>query len=421
MRRAFPVYLVLLLLLPGCLTATYLPVPPHVLRDGSGSKQLATLQSEDQTADMKIFYVTDRRLERDGEEGLVFGHRRSRYVIYGSATVGLRPDASWNELVAYSGAEKPKARQYRMDLEYVTKSGEFQSATQRIAAKDGKAVLINEERALQEEAQSQIELSKQLRQVEQRDVYIYIHGFNNTFEDAILRTAGIWHYLGRRGIAISYSWPAGRGGLFGYFYDRESGEYTIYDLKRTLRVIAANPDVERVHVISHSRGTDVTTTALRELNLEYTAAGKDPQKELKLQTLVIAAPDMDEDVFAQRFGVERLVNVAEQVVLYTSVQDDAMSLAQWLFSSTWRMGQLDAAKLSPRTKAMLDGMPQVQVVQCQVKGFSTTHDYVFNNPAAFSDLVLVLRDGKKAGPQNGRPLGEINGIWQLENDYLKGK
>ncbi len=47
--------------------------------------------------------------------------------------------------------------------------------------------------------------------------------------------AEIWHFLGRRGVPILYSWPAAHGGLLGYFVDRESCEFTIYPLPRACR------------------------------------------------------------------------------------------------------------------------------------------------------------------------------------------
>ena len=55
-------------------------------------------------------------------------------------------------------------------------------------------------------------------------VYVYIHGFNNTFEDGVFVIAQLWHFLGRQGVPMLYTWPAGAGGgLRGYTRDRESG------------------------------------------------------------------------------------------------------------------------------------------------------------------------------------------------------
>ena len=39
----------------------------------------------------------------------------------------------------------------------------------------------------------------------------------------MLVIAELWHFLGRQGVPILYTWPAGFGGLRGYTRDRESG------------------------------------------------------------------------------------------------------------------------------------------------------------------------------------------------------
>ena len=103
-----------------------------------------------------------------------------------------------------------------------------------------------------------------------------------------------------------YTWPAGRSGLLkGYTYDRESGEFTIYHLKQFIRILASTPALARIHMIAHSRGTDIAASALRELFIEAKAAGIDPQKKFKIANLVLVAPDLDLDVVIQRFGAER--------------------------------------------------------------------------------------------------------------------
>ena len=76
-------------------------------------------------------------------------------------------------------------------------------------------------------------------------------------------------------------------------YDRESGEFSVSHLREFIKNVAGCPDVERIHLVAHSRGTDVTISALRELNLHYRAQGKSTQAELKLENLVLAAPDVD--------------------------------------------------------------------------------------------------------------------------------
>lgn len=407
------------LCMAGCSSGERLPVPPNVLRDGSGSKQLADLPPQAHRPDMTLFYVTDRSADGTDQRGERYGYKRSQAVTYGTASVSLGKDVTWDEIVAYSGS-KSYSEKYTMTVTKVEKGGTFEPTIKRMKAMNG-VLVLDEEGERREELAAHAVLAKALAQTPQKDVYVFVHGFANSFDDAVLRTAAMWHYVGRKGIAVAYTWPAGHGGMTGYFYDRESGEYTIYHLKRTLKIIAGCPSVERIHLIAHSRGTDVATTALRELNEEYRGGGKNPRVELKLQTLVLAAPDLDSDVFSQRFVCENLIGVADQIVVYGSKEDSAIALAKWLFGADRRVGSFDPAKAAPGVADMLEQLPSIQFVSTDVSGFSTSHAYVFSNPAAMSDLVLVLRDQKRAGAANGRPLGDEVGWWKLDDSYFRDR
>ena len=74
----------------------------------------------------------------------------------------------------------------------------------------------------------QIHLQERLEASNQKDVILYVHGVNTEFNDAALNLADVWHFSGRHGVPVFYSWPAANEGMFGYFKDRESGEFSIY-------------------------------------------------------------------------------------------------------------------------------------------------------------------------------------------------
>jgi esterase/lipase superfamily enzyme len=265
-------------------------------------------------------------------------------------------------------------------------------------------------------------LSQRLSATTHKDVYVFIHGFNNSFADAVYRAGEVWHFMGRVGVPVAYTWPAGRGGPLGYLYDRESGEFTVFHLKQFLRCLAACPQVERVHLVAHSRGTDVAISALRELHAMYQAQGRDTRNELKLENLVLAAPDLDEDVFVQRFIAENLLSAARRTTIYTSPSDRAIELADVAFASRHRLGQLGPSDFSPTVRQALARLPMLQFVECRVTHFSTSHDYVFAHPAALSDLILVLRERRDPGAEHGRPLRQsVEGVWELDDDYLLGR
>jgi esterase/lipase superfamily enzyme len=356
-------------------------------------------------------------------------------MTFGLATVSVGQGADWDTLVADS-TRADRSRSYPLRVSRVEPMGVFGDTLGTLEAHEGRIRLKADAAALfaqQFEAFDQY-LEERLARADRREVLVFVHGFNNRLEDAAIRMAQAWHLGGRSGVPIVYTWPAGSGGLKGYAYDRESGEFTIVHLKLLLWALARHPGVEKVHLLSHSRGTDVATTALRELHNEIRGAQHTslvgaalgaPQAEpretyeiLKLETLVLAAPDMDIDVFVQRFFAENLLRGARRVVVYASEKDQALGLADWLFRSRRRLGALRLTDLRPEGRALLAHTSALELIDCSVTGGSS-HAYMAEHPAALSDLLVLLREGAPAGDPR-RPLRRAEeAVWLLDNSYLR--
>src|SRR5262249_29211088 len=175
---------------------------------------------------------------------------------------------------------------------------------------DGQPTVAPAVQAAYEHAADQVrhDLRQRLALTPRKAAYVYIHGYNNTFEDGVLVIAELWHFLGREGLPILYTWPAGSGGgLRGYTHDRESGEFTIFHLKQFLRILASTPELEELNFIAHSRGTDVMTSALRELYIETRASGHDFRSVYRINTVRLAAADLDLEAVSQRAAPEHAV------------------------------------------------------------------------------------------------------------------
>jgi esterase/lipase superfamily enzyme len=250
---------------------------------------------------------------------------------------------------------------------------------------------------------------------------VYIHGAGSDFETPAYVMAGLWHFMGRCGVPVVYSWPSDGSGesLAGYDYNRESSEFTVYHLKHFLRVLARCPGIAKVHLIAHSRGADTAFAAIRELNLEIRATGGDTQRVLKLGCFVLAAADMDLEVSTQRVSAERLMRVPEQMVLYVSPTDLRLRLASFFFGSKDRLGQSHVGDRSPRRAELLRHLPDIQFIDARVAGSGRgSHFYFYDNPAVSSDLILLLRDQRGPGADKGRPLvREADGLWRIDADY----
>src|SRR5207237_3500085 len=86
-------------------------------------------------------------------------------------------------------------------------------------------------------------------------VLVFVHGFNNRFDDAVYRFAQIVQDSKAEGIPVLFTWPSrGEAALSSYAYDRESALYSRDALEQLLNTLGANPNVKEVNILSHSMG-----------------------------------------------------------------------------------------------------------------------------------------------------------------------
>jgi esterase/lipase superfamily enzyme len=86
-----------------------------------------------------------------------------------------------------------------------------------------------------------------------RRVLIFVHGFNNRFEDAVYRFAQIAHDSGANAAPVLFTWPS-RGSVFAYGFDRESANFSRDAFEETVWRIAKDPEVGDVTIMAHSMG-----------------------------------------------------------------------------------------------------------------------------------------------------------------------
>lgn len=368
------------------------------------------------TSSATMFYVTDRVVE--SRDGIIrdYSHERSASMAFGESWVEFGEGVGWDELVDLTNGVNPHA--LSLINNGFAELIRFPATPVPFAISDG--VVVPGEK-LEREYQGKIEefqtaIRTQLNETGLREAMIFVHGFNSEFKDALSTTAALWHHSGRTAVPISYSWPAGNPGLFKYFKDRESGEFTIFHLKEFLRALSEMPELDKLHIISHSRGADVVTTALRELILVERSAGRNPTKSLKIENLILAAPDLDFGVSLQRLVAEKIGGAVGQVSLYLNPNDGALGLAQRLATGT-RFGRLSVEDLSERESQIFERLENVNFVSVEQAGANLGHSYFRRNPAVFSDIVLTMRTGDLPGGAS-RPLEKISGnFWTLHENY----
>ena len=418
-----------ILVLTACGGPRVLMPTPNVYVGDTDHEVYTGLPDELKNTEVPLFYITDRVPEKDKNGNLKYGYRRSPSLAFGSTVVDLGEEISWEQLLEASRSGK-RLKGVEMKVRSLTEITRGPNAPipyteiDDIIVEDPKFIA---KRAAASEAFREV-VVQQLALTPRKEVFIFVHGYHNDFDDAAFAMAELWHFLGRIGVPIVYTWPAGHPGLLGYTYDRESSEFTIYHLRQVLELIAGMPEVERVNLIGHSRGTDVVVNAVRELSIKARAQGLTPRKEYKLHNVMLAAPDLDAQVAGQRLIGDHMAWCADRVTLYTSPADKAIGWADKLFASPkGRIGNLEVETLTVDAKAAIDGgnanFAIINFMSSTDKSDSNAdkfgHSYFRNAPTVSSDVILMLRDDLDPGSP-GRPLESLgHKFWRVPPGYPK--
>ncbi len=149
-----------------------------------------------------------------------------------------------------------------------------------------------------------------------QSAFVFIHGYNVTFEDAVLRTAQISYDLKYDGAAILYSWPS-QGTLWGYSRDEANVAWSISHLDQFLRDIKDRTGIKEFHLVAHSMGNRALLGALERISL------REPTKQPMFNQIVLAAPDVDAGEFKTTYA-KAVDECSQQATLYCSATDRAL-------------------------------------------------------------------------------------------------
>lgn len=175
-------------------------------------------------------------------------------------------------------------------------------------------------------------LNASVRRNPDQSVLVFIHGFNNRFEDSVYRFAQIVHDSNVRSTPILVTWPS-RGSLLAYGYDRESTNYTRNALETLFQYLAKDGDVKEVNVLAHSMGNWLALEALRQMAI------RNGGLPAKFRNVMLAAPDVDVDVF--RSQIEDMGDPHPQFTLFVSRDDKALAFSRRVWGNIPRLGSID--------------------------------------------------------------------------------
>lgn len=211
-----------------------------------------------------------------------------------------------------------------------------------------------------------------------KEAFIYIHGYNNSFREVAFRAAALKVDLKRLGMPmegpmIFFSWPA-RGYVEDYPADEEAVDYCQPFFEQFLREVTEHSGAERVYLIAHSMGNRALAEAL--VNLQRSRWDKLD----RFQHVVLAAPDINRDKFLWQLMPD-LLNLNRPLTLYASNHDRALQVSRTFHKNT-------RAGLAGTDMIVSKGTLSAYDVS-SLRGDFMGHDYAFSQAVILTDLTKL--------------------------------
>ncbi|MEM8580327.1 MAG: alpha/beta hydrolase [Pseudomonadota bacterium] len=170
-----------------------------------------------------------------------------------------------------------------------------------------------------------------------RDVLFFIHGYNNTTSDAVLRLAQFVEDTDFQGVPVLFDW-ASAGRITRYVYDMNSALIARPKILETAEILSRT-NARGFDVFAHSMGSLLVMEALRDQDQK----GRLNQTG-RLNNIILASPDVDLDLFrAQMSEIDG--NFGDLFVLL-SEDDGALRASRRIAGGVPRVGASDANELA---------------------------------------------------------------------------
>lgn len=169
-----------------------------------------------------------------------------------------------------------------------------------------------------------------IKRTGKKEIFVFVHGFNNSFEDAAASAAKLGYYTGCP--VILYSWPS-VGKLTKYSLDECNNEWSQEHFNQFLEHLTALKKSEDIHftITAHSMGNRLFVRSIPII------AGTGLFKDIYMVN-----PDFDAETFIHylaRYLPRKGIKSGLRAHLLISRKDKALSFSEAIFGGYTRLGQ----------------------------------------------------------------------------------
>jgi esterase/lipase superfamily enzyme len=282
----------------------------------------------------------------------VFTNARARELNYAEFKIAIPPRHQAGQ-IEWSSMSDPTASFTTVEQNVLDR----QTFVQRIAARDSRPTRVK--------------------------VGVFVHGFNNNFQEALFRLAQITADAEVDGAAVLFAWPS-QASVTEYVADRDAITYSRDQLVDLLTMLAGNRNIAEVGLVGHSMGAWLTVEALRQLRLARNNA------VINRLDVILAAPDIDVDVFRSQMDV--VGPLPRPMTVLVARDDIALAWSGRLAGARQRVGTLSVD--DPRVQeAALKANIRIIDISTLKASDAFNHDRYANLAALYRRLAAAESDG----------------------------
>ena len=239
------------------------------------------------------------------------------------------------------------------------------------------------------------EISQTLQVSPGKAVLLFVHGYNTTFQDAAMRTAQLAHDLKFAGIPFFFSWPSA-GRPTSYLRDTDTAELSERHFVQLLDHLSRLPATD-LYIIAHSMGNRIVTRGVR-------ARVEKRQDTSKLKELLLAAPDINADLFRTQIAPALAQMRGTRTTVYASSKDLALRASSVLHEYSRLGDTYPNVFVHPRIETI-----DASGVSLLNRGYG--HTYIMDSQAVLNDINLLLQRRVSAKDRGLSEVGKVPDLY----------
>ncbi|MCF6214373.1 MAG: alpha/beta hydrolase [Flavobacteriaceae bacterium] len=303
---------------------------------------------------MPVYFATDRNDTKSNDVNNRFGGKRGM-LQYGTCVVTIPYDHKIGEI------ERPSL--WRLEFSEDSK----------------KHVVLESIKVLNKDSYFK-KLSNNIKKTSKKSSFLFVHGYNVSFAAAARRTAQISYDLLFDGEAVFYSWPS-QSNTAAYTIDEANIAWSEANIKNFLEDYLTRSEADDIYLVAHSMGNRGLTKAIVSLFTEK------PELKNRIKEIILAAPDIDADVFKRDIAPQMVSKIKKPITLYVSSNDMALQASHQVHGNA-RAGD------SGKGVIMISGIETIDA-----SGIDTSflgHSYFAESTSIIADIFDLIKTGKRA-------------------------